>query len=1656
MPPETNFNALFADYRDMAKCLFAIQGLSDGGAFSGHPEVQQMLRVFEQNTLLKLYIRAITILNRLDGTVLPSNFPSGDFDYPDFADYDFNDGDVNLAGDFSPLEYTNDFLLAYIDTTNNGFSSFFQTILNILYELQRKIDQITATELAGLDNALVDVIDAFEAIKAYLISIGLSPCLPSGTLYANNSPELYLQAAGADGSDEAATGIHLRWALSGELGLNHLPKGNSDDSIGAPALFNQPDDYVRIYRTPYTQPAPCRLDFAAVSPLINYNLKRWTYFINTSVNGKALSSKLTLTFTDAAIYNQLAISINPVTDYFNFLKGYSGILQIEVSNKTLFAASFEIVNGSGLTSAFVKIEAQCTPDLDDAAAEKLYARKSDQVSAGNTKQVGIIAENIQALKVQMTPGCYFASFTYEAYNDFLAVTNAAEWSEVGNGFALSLATDEVFTRLDPPDHPVDHHWPQYKDGTTVKVANYKDKWNNGDESDPSISSVVTDYFSRSGTDPRAMITLPDLSTDPGPSGLQVSLVDMLNMVSTDYHIARMLGLGFIDTVTDNGFYIYRANYTNQAGINNASPVTRSYMTLPTGKSTNRLPLQPEIRPVRYGLPVVDNLVSTAFDEHGYARYASTRAINIGRQLFNDEIDGYDFFADLTLSDNTNTFINSRPVSYGIEYRAEANPGYQKPGITQNLAPGPLYYAYDPDFPVTGVLETVPVPDNEASLYVHLETNPGVHYYAIYGINWFSRTSPVSEVVATDDTEFTPQNRLQAPTDVAVQYIQQEDTLVFTTAQEQEWLAGRATTFPGQDINFTRIVFNWLDIVDISLLPDNSSAALAKAIRPNTVNIFFDPELPIEVQGVIKDIAAVPGQDGQLKLYTGDYMQIDGTILSPVIDSQAFFRFNNSLLNTPQGQFVVTGITAGTDGPVITVNKIAQNSLQEDIGLQGSYGLVQTYLSPLAGSRFSMVENLSNAANWLAVAEKISLHSFADAAAPVIEDFTDSGGNHTKNWIGGVSWDAVITPVLTIDSPPAHMPGYYMLTFTESLPPNPQINIPFEPSEPDKNEPDDVRTPHVEWYKGWCRIDTVSGGDKKQLEVLRIVQTDPLVLIIYDPAYQDDPIPVSPPGNVTIPVNFHPGYRAYVFTEPAPHAFNGPNILPTGNQTSRKTMIGLQTADTRTGGSGFTSSVSSPAILLARLIVQPVKLDPPVISASIVRPNAIGKAALTFDIKVPPAGSSPRHPFGFKFCRISEEDVLHALYLPTTVDAILAELAGLTDDPDYNQRYFELVNVIFDPATPGKFTIFNAMPHNYGFPVPDRFPPLMSHPGPLDETIQEYSLAIQGTVLPLTATTPIFIFIKTGFQTENTQPTIRDVNGKLLDPSDIAFNPFPMIRQYIKNDVPNTSFVRFTDYTLNASSRSLYFYAAAEVTNELVPGPLSAFAGPVTVADTTPPEPPIVRTFSIVPSAADVTSPISIVFQVSPAAPYDNITKMRFYRTTDITLTGALATMGTPAEIEVSDPGHLGYVLTDTLSDMVNIPFGEPLYYRLASVRSIINELNLPEDIVSIGSEVSVITLIDTVNPEAPALTYNSPDNSLGWTTNVNKGTYYLYQQNSKGNWTLLNTDHTALPGQTVHFTLPALPPADGDGNTIYYRFKLRVQNASGLFNLTDNILTLSF
>src|SRR6187551_525058 len=83
------------------------------------------------------------------------------------------------------------------------------------------------------------------------------------------SPYLYIQAAGSDGTDHSAPGVHLRWDFIRTLGDNHLPKGslaNSGGPFGAAGGFNKPNDFVTVLRAPYDTTYPATLDLRSQAP----------------------------------------------------------------------------------------------------------------------------------------------------------------------------------------------------------------------------------------------------------------------------------------------------------------------------------------------------------------------------------------------------------------------------------------------------------------------------------------------------------------------------------------------------------------------------------------------------------------------------------------------------------------------------------------------------------------------------------------------------------------------------------------------------------------------------------------------------------------------------------------------------------------------------------------------------------------------------------------------------------------------------------------------------------------------------------------------------------------------------------------------------------------------------------------------------------------------------------------------------------------------------------------------------------------------------------------------------------------------------------------------------------------------------------------------
>lgn len=1668
MASENNFNAYSSDYTRITDCLFAIHALEASGGLNNQAELLRLLRLLEQDVLKKLYlitIRVLKVVASPDSTI----YIGGDFSEKNFSERDFNVGSpvINppkyedyFYGDFEGEDFLfDDFYVGYLDTSGTDYSAIFKSILNMLDEINNyNQDTFSEEDRYALNAAIEGLLAAVKVIKDLLAQLGLNPCGTDNESYLNNTTGIYLQAAGADGNNGIAEGIHLRWSLTGELGDNHLPKGdyyNTQNTLLSG--FNRKDDYVKVFRTPNENQPLVFLDLEVIRPVINFKNRQWTYTVNNIFSGQRITNRLILTFENADFYKELSRSIDPLLNYYQFLLAYNEIISFEIEGKTCYTAAFNFTNNTDERAVMkVKMLSQIVGDPD---VENTSEVLKTVVLDGKGASIEFYkADNIAKVSAKKTSNGIIKGFYFATYHDFLITRKETDWTEIGSGFGISLNDAVVFDRLENTNYPINNLWPHFNDGTTLKVANYHDKWLTSRTDSPSVKEVLNKYLQLSDTSPRAEEMVSNLNQGQQNEGFMISYLDIMNIQALDYHFARMLGLGHIDTGAGDGDYFYQVRYTNKRSLNSSGTSTYVYTSLPVSKTDYLLPEKPKMRPVIYQFLGDNGNMNDMLDENGYAKFDYARVVNIGRIPFIDELVGYDFFSNMNAIENQNVFEHPKPVFYGLEYRAENEPTYVKPEITSgNFPDNYQYYAYDNSNP-QGVLEPEPLRDDVVSLFTHFEKQPGKHFYAIYGISWFSRVSSLSDEEGTTSTEFKAVNTLLPPEDVTVQYIQHEDPLLFTTTAEQNWLAGRKQAFGSQDIGFTRVTFNWLDILDATRLRDQSAAQLNTLIKADHVKAYFKSELPLTLAGQIKDVIPSRTNDKFIKLLIGSYKLIDGTEIVPVIAPVDFSRFNNSMLVTPEGKFRVEAFLSVSSGLQIMVEIIYDSKVIDDENNPGVYSTHKFPTMPAIGSRFTVVENLSNPVNWETIAETVQLKSFADANNPSIERIADSEGKENIYWVGGIHNQATVTALFGTAYPDGLL-GYYKISFdsTGNLNDHPQINLPFDINDPNKNSPDQLRQAHVEWYKGLIRIPTLKEDpEPKLLEVIRIEKTHPLELYVYDPGYQDDPIKVSEPAALTIPVNFHPGYRVYFFPEAGPdYTFNGTNILPVGNDNDKRTQIGLQTIDSRPEGNNSVSDVSVPAILLARKIEEPVQFEALGTFGLKVRPDATGKASFTFDVKIAPTiNGIKRAPFGFMFYRTTNEDVLEALYKPATVSLILKALADLEEDLYYSQRYLDLVNLVFDPQTANSFKVFPATPNPYGFPVPDK-DDLVKADDTLEVKKLKYFAAIQETLLPLTEQTPILAFIKQGLQTENTLPVIRDLDGNLLGATDTAFNPFPMIRQYNKPSQPNTTYIRFTDYFLSGASRKLYFFAGVEVTNQLEPGLLSPFAGPVTILQTLPSAPPLVTRFTINLDSFSAESGASVIFNIASISPEDRISKIRIYRSKDKDKTITLQEMEYHVDRDIVAEHIEGYEITDDFSDLAIAPLGDTVYYRLAGIRTIINEEEEEEEVLSLGTDVIAITLPDYLNPEAPELTYHKEENKLTWAATANKANYYVYKQNNRGNWEkVYSVIKPTSPDQLEYFLPYSLQTVDEDGDKLYYRFKVQVQNTSGLLNLNDKEYTI--
>lgn len=1467
--------------------------------------------------------------------------------------------------------------------------------------------------------------------------------------YKIQSDAINLQAAGSIGKD-SAKGIHLRWFLNGYLGDRHIPKGNYATNNNS---FNRKDDFVKIYRIPYQQENKAALRFNLFNQKPT-NFQHANYLWVYNLGEKVIYLK----FLDTNKYNQLVARSNPTTNYTAILKAYGASL-LEISHQTAlsFAINFNVSSATQL-----KVETFSVANKSIAEDELVISSRKEFKANSTTYRV--VAENIRTIRLSIISGS-LQELVFENYEDYLldAITN--KQLEVLNDFALSKDDTEVFKRLeDSAKFKINNHWLKYNDQAFVNTANYKDRWTKTD----GLKNGINDYITLSETDPLALKIYKEETDSKDESTFEISLQNFLNIAALDFHVARMLGFATIDVIPPvtqkQTTYVYLAAYITEKSVEDdtlAKFCQHLYLSLPTNIQTERLPQAIELAPITYGLEI-DNATDTPLlitDKAGYAPYINTRYAQLKTNLVNDFSITSSFF-NPTIEFESSSF--SAPVFFGIAHKKDSENEWRKPEIAHDI----IYRD------TLSVLETKTIlfdEESEKANFIHAITDEGIGKYAVYPINIFSRTAGLSPIQQTNFTKFIKANTLKPPVNIRGQLIQNENPLLLTTESEQKLLASI-------NLNKKEILCR-LDF-DYTYHQDKNYAF------GNKVGVFFRSEAPRNVIGSIVAIQDDPTNSTISLLSTDSYYYIStGETITPIISPNTLAHFEDSILTYQSKNYrVLSIIPTSPDGrnPKIRIKKIEKREAQNTIGTQ--YQLQQVFepINLNTDDAFLIIENLSKVKNWKK-STTTTINKFAfevdlanNAWVQKTESYKDNEDNMTTETIKGI-WDDATISVIPPPSPSNLPYQYYQIECnTFKLAKHPQFTL-NSTKEAFLATTDNFS---VNWHLGQTRIHIQGDGQnevkRKELSVValkNIGTNQKLIITAIDKQFNaSDPDKNIKVGN-NISINFHPGYRVY-FKKDDTIQFNKTMLLPAENEGTKYSLLGLQTIDTNTlddQSTPYSSLVSIPITLFARELITPEQPDKPIGPFYATPPNFYNKATYSFTT------SFKHKPWGLTYYRIDSNKVLSTLYQASTIKAIKENLPKVSLDDYLEERWLDLLSFSYTTNN-GDFETFdiNTNGIQYKLPWPDRTAFLDSSSNPQKPEMVKDLIknAIYSNMLPLTEQPLIFQYIKNGtYVPQPKKQKIKDATGKILHPSDPEFDQAPMAKRI------NNTEVFFTDFTIdsNMDPNTIYFYMVREMSNSMQLGEPSDFLGPIQLVNTKAPEKIILKKI-VAPLASEINNYKTVVqFYINQLSNYQNFHSVEILRTTESSNALSVRTMEVVKEVTVNDLINQNEVLLlqddfeQELSNNLDIPFGIPLYYRLRGMRLVTyTDANQNSKTIKVYSEptkVFLTNVIDMLPPDSPTLTKiaetldPSDSNVIRYLKLVcNKvcfnGTYTLLYLNEYNNWEKLAGIQTNKETDLVFEIKKSFLKKNENGKKIYHKFKISIENTSGLLNKQEKIFLI--
>lgn len=1457
--------------------------------------------------------------------------------------------------------------------------------------------------------------------------------------YLLQSPWVYLQAAGSVGA-ESAVGIHTRWFFRRKLGEMHLPKGNQ---AGTLAGLNKAEDFVCIYRAPYT-PRYAELSIYGDPKLINDADRLWIF------ESAALHQHIFyLRFLDTGRYFQTRTQVNPYDNPSGFIDHYTslqGLLEIELKDALCFAIKMTPkIDSSNFKCRVETFSVEGNIALPESTISNRLLFEANQLD-----QMRIVGENMNRIRYRVNDG-RVTGLSFECYADFFQYAVDQDlWQTLGP-FALTLDDAEAYLRLEDTSRMTVHnHWKKFNDNTTVDVPSYQARWTGvnpatGIQEDNGLKDGVQQYIMLSDDPANSKAqtsATEDGSTATQPDSINVAYLDLLNIAATDYHVARMLGLGHIDTdqaaVDENYIYLLEYHTVNSHFLDDQYAATPNlqhlYMSLPTDRQTQRLPQHVVNLPVEYGLSIAgSNPAYPVTDAQGYTPDGQVRFVNVSTRLQEDYSLSNGFFNPGTIF--SLAFLTS-PVYIGMEYRLQGA-AWQEPEL-----------AHQQVFGHTENLPLVFFPDGAKPSLIHKETREGFHEYAAYPINIFSRAGYLSNIVATDETRFTIPNTLLPPHNLRVQLIQPEGPLVLTSQAEQDIY----DNLPGLDKTLLRVTFDYSHLHDINY-----------AFGEQVEFVFRQP-----LQRIVKGGIASIGSGDPVEISTAEYTY-DSNVQEeePVIPPGLEINFAGGKFVAYGEQFTIEQITQSGANPKL---KVLKNQINEVIASGASSTVVQTLKGPTdqPDNLFMIQENLKKIESWdHLLTFKVDI---GDSWTVRTETFVDEDGKTVSRDLRGI-WQmatiskmkGVLIPGNGIPGPggtPPHweiIEGYYEIEF-------PGFQLDHHP----QYIPMAGWYTGVDWHNGYVRV-PMKNYPNKEWRALRVTKIENigsgnLKLIAYDENFDiDTEVEAFDPntwggGSPTpLEVNFYPGYRVYLLAD-STNGFDESTILPASGEFEKNTLFGARSKAPNPnsgGGPDYTSDIGTPQTITAEGIIVPVAPDEPAGPEYAPPPDTYSKAKYTFEVQLNQAD-----PYALVFYRLDLTAVLHALYKDETIRLLKEKFGQPEEDEFFTSRWKSLMSWALDTDK------------GFAFVDGDRFP---------DPDKAQYYLD-KGIAIPSYVPEIFKTGIKPGDVLNAGMPTeikvLEVIKATVLDAATPILEKPLLYSSITQNKITPQhpaiklagNRIRFTDFTLDGEKITSYFYFAREMGSKNDFSGPSPIAGPIQLINTQPPKAPLVRKVTTQLADPLMGQDTAVRFAILGFPIYDKIRKIQVYRSLNELDARTVRTMTPVQEIHL-DASEAAQEVIEIVDDFTSgggleIPYGEELYYRVVSLREVqyTKEAGGPlftEYVPSLPTKAFKTRVVDSVNPEPPEITAHIGTTTpaeyqnvqLTWTKTAYNGRYTLFKMNSVGNWTKVFEIQSNDPVELA-YTLPDPLPREDDGDAIYHRFKVSVENASGLLNLTEKIITI--